>query len=57
MVEAYVVHKLPERRLIKNTITVGVNALELSGEVGEELFMLTELEIEDTLKKDVEFEL
>ena len=50
-------HKLPESRFIKNTITVGVNALELGGEVGEELFMLTELEIEDTLKKDVEFEL
>ena len=50
-------HKLPESRLIKNTITIGVNALELSGEVGEELFMLSELEIEDALKKDVEFEL
>ena len=57
LVEAYVVHQFSELGLVEHAIAVGVHALELSSEVGEELFVLSELEVKDALEEDVELEL
>ena len=50
-------HKCAELSFIYDTVVVGVDASEFLSKTAEELLMLPQLEVEDRLQEEVEFEL